>query len=316
MTEETWNVDSSLADLTKNQWLAAIAAIALEDGYHERLDTRHHATFMQEGRTLLVTFETLQGIRALSELGQPLGWDMLKDHGWSHLCLTCDGDTWFRSPAVYGFFDRLVDEGLFDAFDRILFYGAGPCAYAAGAFSVAAVGARVLMIQPQATLDPRVTEWDDRFADMRRADFTTRYGYAPEMLDGADAGYVLYDPREQLDAMHAALFTRANVSKFRMRNMGSALQTDLLELGIWEDLLQAAALGTLDTVSFARLFRRRRDHRPYLRNLLTQLENDERYLMGTWLCSNVTSRMRARMFAAKQTYFEEMLSQKDVAREA
>ena len=49
---------------------------------------------------------------------------------------------------------------------------------------------------------------------------------------------------------------------------------------------------------------------------LTQLENDERYLMGTWLCSNVTSRMRARMFAAKQTYFEEMLSQKDVAREA
>ena len=40
-------------------------------------------------------------------------------------------------------------------------------------------------MQPQATLDPRVAEWDDRFLHMRRTDFTDRYGYAPDMLDAA-----------------------------------------------------------------------------------------------------------------------------------
>ena len=34
---------------------------------------------------------------------------------------------------------------------------------------------------------------------------TSRYGYAPDMLDAAHRGWVLYDPRERLDAMHSAL---------------------------------------------------------------------------------------------------------------
>jgi hypothetical protein len=50
--------------------------------------------------------------------------------------------------------------GFFDDFDQVVFYGAGQCGYAAAAFSVATPGATVVAIQPQATLDPRVTEWD------------------------------------------------------------------------------------------------------------------------------------------------------------
>ena len=64
---------------------------------------------------------------------------------------------WFRYPKVHAYFNRLVDDGFFDDLDKVVFYGAGPCGYAAATFSVAAPGATVVAIQPQATLDPRVT---------------------------------------------------------------------------------------------------------------------------------------------------------------
>ncbi|MGC1495219.1 MAG: phosphoadenosine phosphosulfate reductase [Sulfitobacter sp.] len=299
MTDQTPTLSTSLVDLPKQEWLAAVSTIAEEDGYFQQLGKRHFAAFIEEGTTLFVTFETIQGMHALSNKAQPLGWEMLRDHGWSHLCIASDGDTWFRDKAVYGYFDRLIDDGFFDEFENVIFYGAGPCGYAAAAYSVASPAAKVVVIQPQATLDARVTEWDDRFTDLRRGDFTSRYGYAPDMLDAADQAYVLYDPREQLDAMHAALFTRTNVHKLRMRFMGDALQTDLLEMGQLAPLLVAAAQGKLTDQVFADLFRARRTYRPYLRNLLAALEADHRENLAIALCKNVTGRMRARRFAAK-----------------
>lgn len=297
MTEQRPTLETTMVDLPRQDWLALAEEIIDDDGYVENLGKRHNALFIEKEPTLLVTFETLQGIQALSDLGQPLGWDMVRGHNWSHLCVTSNGDTWFRDRFVYGYFDRLIDDGFFDEFENVIFYGAGPCAYAAAAFSVSAPGARVVAIQPQATLDPRVTEWDDRFVDMRIQDFTSRFGYAPEMLDAAEQAYVLYDPREQLDAMHAALFTRQNVAKLRMRFMGDALQTDLLEMEIWSDLLLAAANDTLTPTLFAQMTRVRRDYRPYLRNLLDALEMDDREGLIEALCTNVTGRMRARRFA-------------------
>lgn len=296
MKDQTPTVETFLTGLDRQAWLTAVDDIVEEEGYLEQLGRHHNAIFMESGDTLLVSFETLQGIQALSETGQPLGWDMVRAHGWSHLCLTSDGDTWFRDPAVYGFFDRLSDDGFFDDFETVLFYGSGPCGYAAAAFSVAAPGARVLAIQPQATLDPKMTEWDDRFIDMRMTDFSERYGYAPDMMDAAEQGYVIYDPREKLDAMHAALFTRPNVTKYRMRFMGDALQTDLLEMSIWSDIVHAAAEGTLTPALFASLYRKRRNHRPYLRNVLDALQTDRRQTLIRALCSNVVSRIGGRRF--------------------
>ncbi len=304
MTEATLTLSSSLADLSKADWLQALSTISDDDGYFQQLGKRHFATFIEEGTTLLVTFETIQGIHALSPLAQPFGWEMLNDHGWSTLCVASDGDTWFRDDAVYGYFDRLVDDGFFDEFETVVFYGAGPCAYAAGAYSVAAPAAKVVLIQPQATLDPRVTEWDDRFADMRKIDFTSRYGYGPDMLEAADQAYVLYDPRETLDAMHAALFTRPNLTKFRMPHMGAALQTDLMEMVQLGPLLLAAADDTLDESRFAQIYRSRRDYRPYLRNLLSRLEADGRSNLVLALLHNVAPRVHDPRFARKLKNYE------------
>lgn len=305
MADEALNFQTSLAGMTKSDWLAAVEELCDEDGYYLPLGKRHHATFVEKSATLLVSFESLQGIPALSPLAQPFGWEMMMEQGWSSLCIASDGDTWFRDKAVYGYFDRLIDDGFFDEFEQVIFYGAGPCGYAAAAYSVASPGARVLVVQPQATLDPRITEWDDRFTPMRRADFTTRYGYAPDMLDGASAAYVVYDPRQQLDAMHAALFTRPNTRKLRLRHMGDAIQTDLLEMEQLGPLLHAIAEETLDDLAFARMMRARRVHPPYLRNLLAALDLQERETLALALARNVTARMHAPRFARRLTAAEQ-----------
>ncbi|TDK43230.1 phosphoadenosine phosphosulfate reductase [Antarcticimicrobium luteum] len=298
--------EASLADLGKAEWKAALIAQAEAHGMSQELGKRHFATFIDKKATLLVTFETIQGIRALSETAQPFGFDMVKAQGWSHLCLISDGDTWFRDEDVYAFFDQLIDDGFFEDFDRVLFYGAGPCGYAAATYSVASPGATVIAVQPQATLSPRMTEWDDRFTEMRRIDFTSRYGYAPDMLDAAEQAFVLYDPRQALDAMHATLFARPNVSRLRLPFMGSALQTQLIEMKILYRLLSLAGAAKLTEQKFYELSRGRRENGVYLRNLMNHLDQNERFYLTMLLCRNVTSRLRARRFRRRLDQLEQL----------
>lgn len=299
------NLDEDLSGLDTAQWKARIAELAETNGMYQSLGKRHFATFIEQGDTLLVTFETMQGIHNLSDLAQPLGFDLVKNLGWSHMCVVSDGDTWFRDEQIYAFFDQLIDDGFFDEFDNVIFYGAGPCGYAAAAYSVAAPGASVVAVQPQATLEPRMTEWDDRFTEQRRLCFTDRYGYAPDMLDAAERAYVIYDPQERLDAMHASLFARKNVTRLRAMHMGEAVQTRLIEMDMLYHILSMAGSGKLTATAFYKLFRNRRNNSYFLRNLLARLERDDRCYLMALLCRNVTERMRAPRFRRRLTDLEQ-----------
>ena len=296
--------DPNLEGLPKEEWALRLADVANEHGFFEKLGDRHLAAHVRRSDTLFVTFETLQGMHELTHTSEPFGWEMVRLAGWSHLCLASDGDTWFRDTMVFDLFDRLADEGFFDEFENILFFGAGSCGYAAAAFSVAAPGAQVLVIQPQATLDPRITEWDKRFPEMRRTDFSYRYGYAPDMLDACSQAFVLYDPAESLDAMHAALFSRPGVIKLQMRHMGDTLQVDLIEMEILQSLLVQAAQGQLTELSFAQALRARRSHPPYLRRLMALLSANDREDLVYMLARNVTSRMKAPRFRRRLAEIE------------
>jgi hypothetical protein len=305
MQDGSNSLDQSLAGLSKKEWKDRMAELAEEHGMYQPLGDRHFATFVDLNNTLLVSFETIQGIHSLSDQAQPLGFDMVKAQGWSHLCVISDGDTWFRDNRIYGFFDQLIDDGFFEEFDRVIFYGAGPCGYAAAAYSVASPGATVVAIQPQATLDPRMTEWDERFVEMRRTSFTDRFGYAPDMLDAAEQAYILYDPRQDLDAMHSALFERPNVTRLRLRNMGSTLQTRLIDMDILYRILSLAGAGKLTEKAFFKLYRARRDNLPYLRGLMALLDAEDRPYLNTLLCRNVTSRHRAPKFRRRLEALEQ-----------
>ena len=299
-------------DLTDTQWLVQLEDIGEEEGYFSPLGDDHAAVFIDRSQDVLfVSFETLAGLRAVSETGLPLGFDVCESRGWSHLTLLSMKDTWYRSHFVYGYFDRLVDEGFFEDFDKVIFYGAGMCAYAAAAFSVVAPGATVLLVSPQATLARDLTEWDSRFEGTRRMDFTTRYGFAPDMLEAADAAYLIYDPDEVEDAMHAALFRGPNIFKHRYRRGRSgAIDADLRSMGLISRLCEVAVNGYLSPVQVARKMRARRRHMPYLRTLLARVIAEDRPFLTALLCQAVLAdrpipRFRHHLEAAEQRLKEE-----------
>ena len=282
--------------LPEAQWLDLLEDIAEEHGYFEPLGPDHSAMFLDNYPVLLVTFETMESIRARTHSDVPLGWDMAAENNWSQLCLMSHGETLFRHRAVYQFFDGLVDDGFFDGFDRVVFYGAETCGYAAAAYSVVAPGAMVLAISPQATLDPRLTEWDDRFHHMRRTNFTDRYGYAPDMLDAARQAFVPYDPEVEADAMHAALFNRKNVARIRCRHMSDQIETFFRQMELLMPLLTKAIGGDLNVADFHAALRERKNYLPYLRKLLAAVRISERPYLTAMMCRSVLRRMNVPQF--------------------
>ncbi len=276
-------------DLTETQWLAELEEIGEEEGYFSPLGDNHAAVFVDRAQSVLfVAFETVTGIRAVSERGLPLGFDVCESRDWSHLAILTTRDTWYRDRFVYGYFDRLVDEGFFEDFDHVVFYGAGMCGYAAAAFSVVAPGASVILVSPQATLDRSMTEWDTRFPSARQYDFQTRYGYAPYMLEAAADAFVIYDPEEVEDAMHATLFEAPNVTRIRYRRGRSgAIDGDLRAMGLIARLAEKAVSGSLTRACAARLFKARHRHVPYLRALLARTLSEDRPYLTAMLCGAV-----------------------------
>ena len=295
-------IDASRAT-DRASWLAAIDQIGEEAGYFQTLGAKHWAYFVDESPTLLVTFETVDSIRA--NPGQlPCGDAIARKHGWSHLCLIADGDTWYRDPAVYRFFDRQVDDAFFEDFDAVLFYGAGMGGYAACAYCVTAPGATVLTISPRATLDPAQVGWDKRDAAHRRKDFTTRYGFAPDMTEGAGQVFLAYDPEFAPDAMHAALFSRPWVTPMHTRHLKDQVEMGLTQMGILSQMIEAAAANTLTPKTFARLWRARRKHVPYLKTLLGLAKITKHPDREFKICNNVTRRLNAPVFRKRLVELE------------
>lgn len=294
--------EASTADprsLSDGGWFARLEEIGDEAGHFQWLGRNHAAFFVDESPTLVVTFETVASIRTHQPGQLPLGYHVAKGRGWSHLCLIARGNTWYRDPSVYAYFDRLVDDAFFEDFDRVVFWGNGMAGYAAAAFSVTAPGATVILGAPQATLDPSIAGWDPRFAEMRRTSFTDRYGYAPDMTEGAGPVYVIFDPEQNLDAMHAALFARPHVTLLPCRNLGRDVGEALDHMRILPSVLAAAASGAFDARLFRTFYRTRRNYRPYLRNLLARLDQDGRALLAAILCRNVISRLDAPKFKTR-----------------
>ncbi|MEH6835229.1 MULTISPECIES: phosphoadenosine phosphosulfate reductase [Falsihalocynthiibacter] len=277
-------------DTEAQAWLDRLDPIGEERGYFEPIGKQHSAILTDEGPDLIVTFESISGIRTHDPEAQPLGFEMVAKNGYSNLCILAHGDTWFRDASLYGYFDRLVDDGFFEDFDNVVFYGANMGGYGAVAYSVAAPGATVIAVQPQATLDPAVTGWDTRFKGQRRKCFTDRYGFGPDMIEGADRAFIIFDPEEEFDAMHASLFTRANTTMVKCPNLGPRIEDSLRTMEILQDLIETALTGDMMAADFFELYRARRDNGQYLRNLLTRLEDDGRVVLIEALCKNVIER--------------------------
>lgn len=288
----------SLSARPGHQWLAAMEAIAEEDGYLDPLGPGHWAFFAETGTSLIVTFERAEAIRA-REGNMPAGWALAQQKGWSFLCLIAEGETFWRAPEVWGWFDRLVDDAFFDDFDRVLFCGAGAAGYAAASYVVAAPGARALLIAPRATMAPEIAGWDRRHLGARRLDFTSRYGYAPDMTEGAEKVWLVFDPLNPPDCAHAALFRRPWVTPLHTRWTGELPERHLASAGVLDSILAEAMEGRLTPAGFAAHWRARRDSAVYLRALLTTAAGRGRPGLEEAICRSATQRLKAPRFARR-----------------
>lgn len=277
---------------------ARLDDLTAEEGHFEPVGARHWALFEDLGTTLLVSFEQLDAILG-RENGMPWGHAIAVERGWSHLCLIADGETWFRDPAVYRHFDRLVDDAFFEDFDQVLFYGHGLGGHAACAYSVTAPGAHVLAMSPVATLTGSETGWDPRRPAARRMDFTTRYGYAPDMLEGAGKVVVIHDLTHREEAMHSALFRAPWVTRLSAPLMAERIEWAMRQMGVLPQLIDLAMAGKLDRTAFARIWRKRRAFSPYLRTLLEKSEIAQKKARSIAICKSVTRRIKSPYFNKK-----------------
>lgn len=208
--------------LSQGAWLDRLSEIGRSHGFFERLGRDHLTLFVQEGDTLLVTFDSAARVHAEEADGLPLGFEAVPRREWSLLSIQSLADDWFRSGDLMAFFDHLSDAGFFDSFQRVIFLGFGPaCGHAACAYSSAAPGALVLAAAPAATLDPELAGFDPRFRDQRKRDFS-RYGDAPGLVSAAALAVILYDPAHPASAAHAAQFRADCVTLAPLRFTGAA----------------------------------------------------------------------------------------------
>ncbi|AUJ63761.1 hypothetical protein B9057_05305 [Aestuarium zhoushanense] len=278
-------------------WRAKVEEISNDIGQFQAIGDKHFSTFVEAGSTLFVTFESAEtAMEGLTD-GRPLGWDYVIENGWSHLGLFSVGDTWFRHDDVYAFFDELLDDYFFDDFDQVIFFGAGPGGYAACAYSVCAPGSKVLALNPQATLSPDVTRWDDRFPQAKKLDFIERYGYAPYMVEAAEDVTILYDTGSELDALHAGMFSGPNVRHIAVQMMGVELRSALMSADILPSWINGIVAGEIDTKTMQEFYRHRKDHGAYQRALLTYLDVEGRTELAKRVCRYAISKRNAPRFA-------------------
>ncbi len=281
---------------SQSDWKTNLKQVGAELGFYEELGEEHSALYIEQGKTLIVTFENLDHVFEDSADRMPWGHHFVTSRGWSMLGMMAHGWTWYRDEAVFDFFDRLRDEGFFDQFDKVVFYGASMGAYAASVFSSAAPGATVICISPQATLDREVASWETRYRRAWHRNFSSRYGYGPDMVAAASEVSLFYDPRMAVDAMHAALFRGDNVRKYRCRFMGHRIASLWIMMGLLKPVIETCVAGDMTASKFYKMMRQRREVGRYQKEMLATLEKGGRPWLIAHYCSAVLARRRGPMF--------------------
>lgn len=282
--------------VTREQWKEQLRALGRDQGFCEDIGKEHTALFVRRSDTLIVTFENLDHVFENNETRLPWAFGFIEKKNWSILGLMAHGWTWYRDEDVFDFFDRLRDEGFFDGFKTVMFYGASMGGYAAAAFSAACPGATVFCVSPQATLDREIAPWETRYRKVWHRNFTNRYGFAPDMLASAEQVHLFFDPRESLDSMHAALFRGPNIKRYHSRFFGHRIASLWIQLGILKPLVEAAVEKRLNPMDYYKMLRARRENARYQREMLQRLIRLKRPELVVRYCEAILARRRGPKF--------------------
>lgn len=228
--------------------------------------------FVPKSRRLVVSFDNIFSTRADGPRW-PWGFDILHgEMGCSVLGVMGSQRNWFRHDFVHDSFEALRDQGFFDQFDEVLFYGASMGGFGALTYQRCCPGANVLAIAPQTTLNRDILPAEDRWAWTRKLDWQGRYSDAAGNTDTAGQIFVIADPYFGPDRAQVSRLAEDNVTWLNTPFMGHQLPNAFVTMGILKDLLYACVDGTLTPTLFYRLFRARKDLPRYQHDLLMHAE--------------------------------------------
>lgn len=254
------------------KWREIVAPLIEPDGFYIE-DGAHSFTYIHRSDTLIVTFDNLDIAMNNRADRRPWGFSYFEKMNWSMLGVMANGWTWYRDPWVTEQFDILRNEGFFDQFKRVVFYGASMGGYAALAFSAAAPGSDVVVFSPQTTLDKSIVPWETRYKTAWGADFSDHYGDAAKTIQSAANVHVFYDPYAPLDNAHAKRLKGENVKQYYARLMGHKVGSSFQNMNILQPLVNAALAGELTDEFYREKFQARKQYRRYLTELLTRARN-------------------------------------------
>ena len=272
----------------REAWHTTLDKLGDERGFYRRLGATHNALYLKGDSTLVVSFDNLDDVRQDVAERMPWGSQFISSRGWSSLGIGAHGWTLYLDEAVFDFFDELQQTKFFDQFENVVFYGTSMGGYAASVFSAAAPGCKVIAMNPQATLERRITSgWETRYHKSWRQDFGGRYSYGPTQSQAAEVVYLFYDPYVTEDAMHAALYQGANVKKIRCRHFGHGLTSAFNQMGILKETVNACVNENPTQREIYALMNARKTTPRYQKAVLNKLVAQKRHLSTYRFCRQV-----------------------------
>lgn len=230
----------------RHAWLRHMGRIGADHGFFDRISARHMALFVDEGDTLVLSFDRADRTWEQGDAGLPLGFDCVRALEVSLLSILSLGRTWFRDKSIEDLLKGLADDGFFASYAQVLILAAGPdCGHAAARAAAHVPGARVLLSRPTAAIGATHAPFETRFAKDRRADPDTPPPLGPEALQAAAATTILFDPACAPEAAQAALFRAPGTTRIALPHTGPALDRAVARGEALVPLIRHLAAGSL-----------------------------------------------------------------------
>ena len=191
---------------------------------------------------------------------------------------------WYRDDALFDALGSLRDEGFFRAFAKVILTGSSMGGYAAAAFSSLVEGAVVISYNPISTLARDLAPWETGHKSGKLCNWDGRYHDSAAEIATARQVYILYDPMNRMDRLHAQRFSGHNVVHLATPFFGHGIPGVLLEMNILKQVMREGVAGILTPVGFARMMRHRRSTSKYWKCLIEALIRSNRMAAGAHYC--------------------------------
>lgn len=230
----------------RRAWLRNLGRIGADHGFFDRLSAHHLALFVEEGDTLLLSFDRAERTWDQGDRGLPLGFDCVRASEYSLLSILSVGRTCFRDTAVEDLLSALAKDGFFSSYAKVLFVATGPdCGHAAARGSAHVPGARVLLSRPAAAISAAHAPFEPRFTRDRANAPDTPPPLGPEALQAAASTLVLFDPAHAPEAAQAALFRAPGTTRVALPHAGRAIDRAVARSEALVPLMRHLAADTL-----------------------------------------------------------------------